>query len=81
MTQEILVDYDSQASPAHQHICLNPRHVTPRTWTCTTPNCLQIYGWQRCEQCDPPPHPPPPPCQSGCPCPQRVTRLQVSMWV
>jgi hypothetical protein len=81
MAQETILDYDAQPSPAHQHICTNPRHTPARTWTCTTPNCLNIYAWQRCEVCDPPPGPPPPPCQSGCPCPSRVTPLRQSQWV
>lgn len=78
---EQILDYDSQASPAHQHLCTNPRHVPPRTWTCTRPHCIQGPAWGRCEVCDPPPHPPPPPCVPGCPCPSRVTPLQESVWV
>jgi hypothetical protein len=41
---ESILDYDSQASAPHAHICTNPRHAPARTWTCTTPNCLQSYG-------------------------------------
>jgi hypothetical protein len=77
---EQIIDYDSQASPAHTHLCLSPRHATPYTWTCTTPHCIGTYAWQRCATCDPPPYPPPPPCRSGCPCPSRVTPLRQSLW-
>lgn len=80
MATETITPYDSQAAAGHAHLCTNPDHgATPRTWACTTPHCIGTYAWARCEVCDPPPSPPPP-CTAGCPCPARVTPLQVSVW-
>jgi hypothetical protein len=76
---ESIINYDSQASPAHTHVCTNPQHTPVRVWTCTQANCLRIHAWSECEQCRPR-VPPPPPYRAGCPCPSRVTALLLSVW-